>query len=76
MYRLREKLKPIPVVAWPMLGLRVRIPRGYLSLVSVVCCQLEISATDHYLVQRSPTECVCLCVCVCVSVIERDEVQQ
>ena len=27
-------------------GLRVRIPQGhgYLSLVSVVCCQLEVSA--------------------------------
>jgi hypothetical protein len=27
------------------------------SLVSVVCCQLEVSATSWSLVRRSPTEC-------------------
>jgi hypothetical protein len=27
------------------------------SLVSVVCCQVEISATGRSLVQRGPTEC-------------------
>jgi hypothetical protein len=33
--------------------------RGHvcLSLVSVVCCQVEVSATSWSLVQRSPTEC-------------------
>ena len=39
--------------------------RGHesLSLVSVVCCQLDISATGRSLVKRSPTECVVsLCV--------------
>jgi hypothetical protein len=30
---------------------------GYLSLVSVVCCQVEVSATSWSLVQRSPTVC-------------------
>ena len=36
---------------------------GCLSVVSVVCCQVEVSATDWSLVQRSPTECgVSLCV--------------
>jgi hypothetical protein len=30
---------------------------GCLSLVSVVCCQVEVSATIWSLVQRSPTEC-------------------
>jgi hypothetical protein len=32
---------------------------GYrcLSLVSVVCCQVEVSATGWSLVQRSPTDC-------------------
>jgi hypothetical protein len=42
-----------------LLGLWVRIPlgQGYLSLVSVVCCQVEVSATGWFLVQRSPTEC-------------------
>jgi hypothetical protein len=32
-------------------------------VVSVVCCQVEVSATDWSLVQRSPTDCgVSLCV--------------
>ena len=36
---------------------------GYLSVVSVVCCQVEVSATSWSLVQRSPTECgASLCV--------------
>ena len=30
---------------------------GYLSVVSVVCCQVEVSATNWSLVQRSPTDC-------------------
>jgi hypothetical protein len=30
---------------------------GCLSVVSVVCCQVEVSATSWSLVQRSPTEC-------------------
>jgi hypothetical protein len=30
---------------------------GCLSVVSVVCCQVEVSATGWFLVQRSPTEC-------------------
>jgi hypothetical protein len=46
-------------VAVRLLGLRVLIPPGHgcLSLVSVVCCQVEVSATGWSLVQRSPTEC-------------------
>jgi hypothetical protein len=28
-----------------------------MSLVSVVCCQVEVSASGWSLVQRSPTEC-------------------
>ena len=39
--------------------------RGHrcLSVVSVVCCQVEVSATDLSLVQRSPTDCgASLCV--------------
>ena len=31
--------------------------RESLSLVSVLCCQVEVSATDRSLVQRSPTDC-------------------
>jgi len=32
--------------------------RGLLPVVSVVCCQVEVSAKGRSLVQRSPTECV------------------
>ena len=28
-----------------------------MSVVNVVCCQLEVSATGRSLVQRSPTDC-------------------
>jgi hypothetical protein len=36
---------------------------GCLSVVSVVCCQVEVSATNWSLVQRSPTDCAAsLCV--------------
>jgi len=48
-----------------LLGLWVRIPPGHgrLSVVSVVCCQVEVSATSWPLVQRSPTDCgASLCV--------------
>ena len=37
---------------------------GCLSLMNVVCCQVEVSAMGSSLVQNSPTECV-----VCLSVI-------
>jgi len=30
---------------------------GSLFVVSVVCCQVEVSATSRSLVQMSPTEC-------------------
>jgi hypothetical protein len=49
-----------------LLGLRIRIPpgAGCLSVVCVVCCQVEISATRWSLVQRSPTDCgVCVTEC-------------
>jgi hypothetical protein len=41
------------------LELRVRIPRGGMdvTLVDVVCCQVEVSASGRSLVQDSPTEC-------------------
>jgi hypothetical protein len=32
-------------------------PRAWMSVVSVVCCQVEVSATGWSLVQRSPTDC-------------------
>jgi len=34
----------------------------YLSLVSVVCCQVEVYTSGWSLVQRSPTECVSVIV--------------
>jgi len=46
-----------------LLGLRVRIPKWTidvcLSLLSFVCCQVEVSAWDWSLLQRNPTECEC-----------------
>ena len=60
-------LKPIPVARGlrrgfavaRLLGLRVRTPpgHGYLSLMSVVCCQVEVSASGWSLVKRSSIEC-------------------
>jgi hypothetical protein len=36
----------------------VRIsPDAWMSVLSVVCCQVEVSATSWSLVQRSPTDC-------------------
>jgi hypothetical protein len=34
-----------------------------LPVVSVVCCQVEVSATGWSLVQRSPADCGCVTVC-------------
>ena len=47
-----------------LLRLWVLIPPGaWMSVVSVVCCQVEVSATDWSLVQGSPTDCgASLCV--------------
>jgi hypothetical protein len=39
---------------------------GCLSVVSVVCCQVEVSATGWSLVRRSPTECGVSQMCVIV----------
>jgi hypothetical protein len=36
-----------------------------MSLVSVVCCQVEVSAMGWSLVQRRPTECGVSKVCDC-----------
>ena len=38
-----------------------------LCLVSVVCCQVEVSAVGWSLVQRSPTDCVYVCVSLSVT---------
>ena len=50
---------------WPaeIMGSNPTGGHGYLSVVSVVCCQVEVSATSWSLVQRSPTDCgTSLCV--------------
>ena len=51
-----------PLACWD-LGFESHRGNGYLSVVSVVCCQVEVSATSWSLVQRSPTDCAAsLCV--------------
>ena len=45
-----------PLACWDC-GFESRRGHGCLSVVSVVCCQVEISATGWSLVQRSPTDC-------------------
>jgi hypothetical protein len=53
-----------PLAYWDR-GFESRLGHGCLSLVSVLCCQVEVSATSWSLVQRSPTECgVSECVIV------------
>jgi len=50
-----------PLVCWDS-GFESRRGHGCLSVVIVVRCQVEVSATVRSLVQRSPTEC---CVSEC-----------
>jgi hypothetical protein len=42
-----------------LLGLWIQLPLGHgcRSLVSVVCCQVEVSVMGPSLVERIPTEC-------------------
>jgi len=67
--RSTRQYKPIPVAArskaWVcgrsragIEGLESHRGHGRLSLGSVVCCQIWVSATGETLVQRSPTDCV------------------
>ena len=51
-----------PLACWDR-GFESHRGHGYFSVVSVVCCQVEVSATSWSLVQRSPTDCgASLCV--------------
>jgi hypothetical protein len=56
---------PVPVAARSaanrLLRLWIGIPPG-LGCLSVVCCQVEVSASGLSLVQRSPTDCSSSCV--------------
>jgi hypothetical protein len=51
-----------PLACWDR-GFESHRGHGCLSLVNVVCCQVEVSATGWSLVQRSPTECGVFKVC-------------
>ena len=51
-----------PLTCWDG-GFESHQGHGYLSVMSVVCCQVEVSATSWSLIQRSPTDCAAsLCV--------------
>ena len=45
-----------PLTCWDC-GFESRQRHGYLSLVTVVCCQVEVSALVQSLVHMNPTEC-------------------
>ena len=45
-----------PLACWDC-GFDSRPGHGCLSLVSVVCCQVQVSATGRSLAQRNPTDC-------------------
>jgi hypothetical protein len=45
-----------PLACW-VCGFESRGGHGSLSLVSGVCCQVEVAATDQSLVHRCPSEC-------------------
>jgi hypothetical protein len=47
----------LPALACWDCGFESRRRHGCLSLVSVVCRQVEVSASGRSVVQRSPTEC-------------------
>jgi uncharacterized protein involved in response to NO len=47
-------------------GFESRRCHGCLFLVSVLCCQVEVSAVGRSLVQRSPTDCACVCMLLSV----------
>ena len=57
----------MPRCLWPLacwdLGFKSHRVHGCLSVVSVVCCQVEVSATSWSLIQRSPTDCAASFVC-------------
>jgi len=50
-----------PLTCWDR-GFESHRGHGYLSVVSVVHCQVEVSAMSWSLVQRSPTDCGASCV--------------
>jgi hypothetical protein len=59
-----------PFACWDS-AFEFRQRHRYLSLVSAMCCQVQVCASGWSLVQRSSTECVC--VWVCSWSLEREE---
>jgi len=53
---IRRGVGLLPLACWDC-GFESRRGHGCLSVVSVVCCQVEVSAADWSLVQSSPTDC-------------------
>ena len=51
-----------PLTCWDC-GFEPRRMRRCLSLVNILCCPVEVSATGRSLVQRSPTNCVYVSLC-------------
>jgi len=47
----------LPALACWDFGFESRLKHGCISYVSVMCCQVDVSASSLTLVQRSPTEC-------------------
>ena len=45
-----------PLICWDC-EFETRRAHGSLSLVSVVCCEVEVSATNLQLAQKSSTDC-------------------
>ena len=55
-----EGLRPVACCGC---GFESRRVHGCLCVLSIVCCQVEVSASGRSAVQRSPTDCgVSLCV--------------
>ena len=51
------------LITRPEESYRFRRGHGCVSVLSVVCCQVEVYATGRSLIQRSPTDCgASLCV--------------
>ena len=62
------------VCSQSLAGISGSNPTGVIAvclLMSIMCCQLEDSATGQSLMQRNPTDSVCVRVCVCVCVCVR-----
>ena len=64
LYRHRPVPAAMSAVGSSQLGLRVRIPPGtWIFLVSVACCQVEVSASGWSLDQSSTYRLWCVVVC-------------